>query len=113
MIPWPKASKTDLRLFEAVSRVFRNHPYLLEFLFDPREPRLRLLSEELLERSRDFSSGEDLLIRVALDLWSGGGEARIWELLEYLDDENLFNVTSALQFLRTKPNGWSGPVLRQ
>ena len=32
-----------------------------------------------------MSSGEDLLVRVALDLWSGSGDAKVWELVEILD----------------------------
>ena len=112
MIQWQKATKTDLRLLETVSRVFKKHPELVKFLFDPKEPKLRLAPEELLAVSINFSSGEDLLIRVALDLWSGGGNAKIWELIEFLDNENLLNVVSALQFLGTKSNGWDGPVIR-
>ncbi len=113
MIHWEKATKTDRRLFEAISRVLANHPHLLKFLFEPERARLRAPADLLREESKDFSSGEDLLIRVALDLWSGSGDAHIWELIEILDDENLNHVADALQFLRIKFNGWDGPVMRQ
>ena len=113
MIQWEKATKTDRRLFLAISQVFNKHPYLLEFLFDSHEPRLRLIPDELLGESAYLSAGEDLLVRVALDLWSGSGHAHVWELIEILDDGNLLNVVRALRFLRTKFDGWDGPVMRQ
>jgi hypothetical protein len=112
MVQWERATKTDRRVYRAVSLVLTKHPYLLKFLFDPVEPRLRLAPEELLRESAHMSSGEDLLVRVALDLWSGSGDAHVWELIEILDNENLLNVAQALRFLRTKFDGWDGPVTR-
>jgi len=113
MIQWENGSKTDLKVLRAVSIVCRHHPYLLKFLFEPDRPRLRALPEELLKEAVGLSSGEDLLLRVSLDLWSGCGEARVWELIELLDDRNLLQVVQALLFLRTKFDGWFGPVMRQ
>ena len=113
MFRWENATKTDARLLKCISQVFAKHPYLLKFLFEPDRPRLRLIAEDLLTESRDMSSGEDLLVRVALDLWSGSGEAHVWELIEILDDQNLLNVVGGIRFLRTKFDGWDGPVMRQ
>ena len=110
---WPNAPKVESKLFKAISLVFKHHPYLLDFLFDPQKPRIRMEPVELLAQSEAFSAGEDLLVRVALDLWSGGGNACIWELIEILDDRNLRSVTTSLRFLRTKFDGWHGPVCRQ
>lgn len=113
MFRWLQATKVDRRLFEAITIVFRKHLYLMAFFFDPEEPRLRRLPEELLEESECFSSGEDLLVRVALDLWSGSENANSWELIKILDEQNLANVVEALLEIGTKFNGWDGPVMRQ
>ncbi len=113
MIHWKDATKSNLRLLKAICIVFRKHPKLLSFLFDPHSPVLRAQPEALMKESRDFSSGEDLLVRVALDMWSGSGEAYVYELIEILDNTNLFNVLEGLQFLKAKSEGWEGPVYSQ
>jgi hypothetical protein len=43
-----------------------------------------------------LSSGEILLLRVAFDLWNGGGGAKVGELLATLDGRNLRAVALAL-----------------
>ena len=114
MIRWKTATKTDQRLLEIIGHMFCKHLYLLDFFFDPNEPRLRQLPEELLKESAVMSSGEDLLVRVALDLWSGSGDARVWELIEILDGENFVYVLRSLYELGPKlKDGWDGPVMRQ
>ena len=114
MIRWKKATKEERKLFEALSIIFRNDPLLLMCLVEPNRPRLSDSIEELLQFSENsFSAQQDLLFRVGMDLWSGGGDACVWELIEYLDDERLGNVLKALRFLGTKFNGWDGPCCRQ
>lgn len=114
MIFWKKATKTELKLLRAISIIFRKDTYLFLVFFDPDRPVLSDSIENLLKFSSEaFSAQQDLLFRVALDVWSGGGEACVWELIEYLDDERLKDVLEALRFLGTKFNGWEGPVCRQ
>ena len=114
MIFWKKATKAEVKLLRAISIIFRDDTYLFLVLFDAEEPVLSDTIEQLLEFSGEtFSAKQDILFRVAMDVWSGGGEARIWEVLEYLDDKRLGNVLEALRFLGTKFDGWDGPVCRQ
>lgn len=111
---WPKVGRVERKLFEAISHIFKSYPYLLDFLFDPDVAKIRALPEELISQSESLSSGEDLLVRVALDLWSGGGNACVWELIEILDEQNFNNVLEALSKLRPKHlGGFQGPVCRQ
>ena len=100
MESWQKATKSDRHMYQAIGLVFRNHPELLEFFFEAREPRVRFVSEEMLREAAGFSSGERILIRVALDMWSGSGNAKIWQMLETLDHNNFHNCLKALGFLR-------------
>lgn len=114
MIFWKKATKVEVKLLRAISIIFRDDTYLFLVLFDAEEPVLSDTIEQLLEFSAEtFSAKQDILFRVAMDVWSGSGEARIWEVLEYLDDKRLGNVLEALRFLGTKFDGWDGPVCRQ
>ena len=114
MIFWKKATKVEVKLLRARAIIFRDDTYLFLVLFDADEPVLSDTIEQLLEFSAEtFSAKQDILFRVAMDVWSGSGEARIWEVLEYLDDKRLGNVLEALRFLGTKFDGWDGPVCRQ
>ncbi|MGE3759869.1 MAG: hypothetical protein AB7H97_19035 [Pseudobdellovibrionaceae bacterium] len=99
---WQSATKADHRLWFVIKIIFRNHPELLDFLFEKDEPRIRLEPLELRKQALCFSSGEELLVRVALDVWSGSGNAKIWQLIETLDCDNLSNVLEALSFLNCR-----------
>jgi hypothetical protein len=113
MIYWKQATYDERRLLKAISLVLGKHPNLLLFVFEKERPRLRELPEILLEKSAAFSASEDLLVRVALDLWSGSGDAHVWEIIEYLDYDSLDNLIEGLRFCRTKFKDWDGPVCRQ
>jgi len=54
----------------------------------------------MLGRIAGLSDGEKVLIRIALDIWSGSGDAKVWELIETLDDYNFSNVLKGLAVLR-------------
>ena len=100
MQSWQNASSSELVFGQAVARVFRNHPNLLDFLFEPERPRLRCAPEDMLRQIRGLSSSEQILIRIALDIWSGSGNAKLWQIMETLDDGNFANVLDALAFAR-------------
>jgi hypothetical protein len=87
-------------MYQAISLVFHNHPELLEFFFEKDQPRIRFVAEDMRREAAGFSDGQQILIRVALDMWSGSGNAKIWQVLEGLDDANFSNCLRALGFLR-------------
>jgi hypothetical protein len=72
----------------------------LHGFFEEKRARMSLAPDEMIERTADFSSGEVVLIKVALDIWSGSGNARVWELLETLDKQTFMNVVSGLVFIK-------------
>jgi hypothetical protein len=96
---WKTASEEDVRLFRAVSVALDKHPKLIEFLFAPDRPGLSSEPEELLEYSRNFSSGEQVLVAIGLDIWSQSGNAVLWKIIHKLDVENFSNVMKSLQYL--------------
>lgn len=54
----------------------------------------------MLKQTAGLSSGEILLIKIALDIWSGSGHAYVWEIIEVLDKDNFFYVPEALIIVR-------------
>jgi hypothetical protein len=96
MDSWLNATHTERRLYCLISLIFSNHPKLLEFFFERHSPRSSLKPDEMLKAARCFSSGEQVLIRVALDLWSESGGAQVRQLLHVLDQDSCSNVLKAL-----------------
>jgi len=91
------------RLGLAMATLFAAHHDLLLFIFDPEEPRLSMTPDLMLQRIKGFSSGERLLIRLALDIWNDSGEVKITELLNTLDPTNFTNAIAALCQIGPKP----------
>lgn len=113
MLNWPQTGRHQRRMQETLNLIFRSHPNLLEFLFEREDARLRAQAEELLVGIGVFSSGEKILVRVALNLWNGSGHVSLWDIVERLDQENYRNVLIGLRHLRrTEPDG-SEMVWRQ
>lgn len=101
-ITWKTARVSERVLLQAMERLFRDHRELLAFVFDPLEPKLRRPPKVLLTQARAFSTGEALLIRVALDLWNQTGAVSLYEIIERLDYENFEAVTTTLRMLGPK-----------
>jgi hypothetical protein len=110
MLNWREPGRHQNRMMETLNIIFAQHGELLEFLFEKDCPRLRQEPEVLLERSWGYSSGQQILIRTALDLWSGGGDVKIWQVIEGLDDSTYENVLLGLLHLRRIDD--DGPEMR-
>ena len=113
MLNWQGAGRHERRMAECLNLIFQNHPQLLDFLFEKGRARLRREPERLLDGAREFSGGEQVLIRVALDLWNGTGKVRMWEILESLDEENYQHVLAGLRHLRPIEEDGAPMVWRQ
>lgn len=101
MEAWQNASSNDQFQFEAIRIVFAKYPELLKFLFDQNKPELRKPPAQIIKEARGFSSGQYVLIKVAIDIWNGSTcYAKINEILYTLDPDNFSNVILALTKLR-------------
>jgi hypothetical protein len=100
MLNWKNASSSDQHLFTAIARLFHNNPQLLEFLFHPSEPQLALPCKKIKQLTRSFSSADELLVRMGLDIWNGSGTINFNEIHEKLDEKNFTNVILTLGYLR-------------
>ena len=69
-------------------------------MFHHQELRLRDSPAALLKESRGYSRGERILIQIGLDFWSGSGGSRVHDIIEHLDDENIFAFIRAILLLR-------------
>ncbi len=69
----------------AISLLLSNDNKLLGLLFHENHEGLRAEPEEIIEFARGYSTGQQLLVRIALDIWSGGGKANLWDILTTLD----------------------------
>ena len=109
MLSWTKLGRAERRMMGSLNLIMHDHSKLLEFLFEPERPRLRQEPEILLSEASGFSRGEQILVRVALDLWCGAGSVQLWQMIERVDDETYFNTLSGLRHLSEIPD--DGPEI--
>lgn len=102
-IAWETATVSEQELCIAMTKLFATNDKLLTFVFDKDEPRLRAKPHQLVTEARSLSSGENVLVRLALDIWNDTGGVRITELLSRLDPTNFHNAIAALRYLGPKP----------
>ena len=100
MESWENASDSERKTYESISHVFSSCPHLLNNFFEKDKPKIRFRSEKMLAQACGLSSGEIVLVKVALDIWSGSGNAYVWELIETLDGQNFYSVLNALVLIR-------------
>jgi hypothetical protein len=102
-LQWSPRLISENILLQAMCQLFKKHPNLLKFTFDPHRPELRESPDELLQQARALSSGENVLVRIAMDLWNQSGDVRLWEVIERLDTGNFHAVIATLRLLGPKP----------
>jgi hypothetical protein len=91
MDTWKNASSGDRKRYALIAGALERHPDLLRLLFHRERAELVASPEALLQQTRAFSSGERVLIRAALDLWSDSGKLPLMDLCR-LDPQNFRNV---------------------
>jgi hypothetical protein len=116
MLDWQKPGRHERRMMETLNIIFVGHSKLLEFLFAREKAVLLQEPAFLMESAYGYSSGEQILIRVALDLWNSSGDVKLWHIIECLDDDTYENVLTGLRHLRRiDPDGpemrWRQPKM--
>lgn len=82
---WSGASCDEILLYQCISLLLGYDRRLIDFVFDRHRPKIRKRAGVLREDAHIFSDVEQILIRAALDFWSGGGHLALWEMLEGWD----------------------------
>lgn len=101
---WRNASEGDKILLNALSLLYSRNENLLHQILNPDMPRLIASSEEIKYHSGALSSGEQLLVRIGLDIWDGSGGINFCDIYQNLDDGNFQNTILTLLYLRSAPN---------
>lgn len=84
----------------AISVLLANDPRLLEFLFHPCRSRLARSAATLRRSAGAFSSGQQILVRIALDIWDDAGHVRLSDVVYRLDPVRFEAFLLALEVLR-------------
>ncbi len=100
MPTWDVVDLDTYNRLQIIVEMFQADDRLLEFVFNPVKAELRTCPQTLTEESRCLSSGEQILIRVALDIWSAEGSATVGELLTALDYPRFEDVIRAMKSAR-------------
>lgn len=85
---------------EAISLLLANDSYLLDYLLDNNRVGLVASEDDLIRMSGGYSSGQKLLIRMAMDIWSLSGDSQLSEILYRLDDVRFEAFLLAMHRLR-------------
>lgn len=98
---WVTSNMAEAHLYRAISIIFEHRSHLLNGFFDDGQPKLSAEPAVLLKHYRCLSSGEFVLMKVALDIWCSSGNAKIWEILDVLDIHNFSKVMAGLAAARS------------
>lgn len=100
MIQWPNASEGDLKRLEIIKGIFVQDPEFVDWLFLKDKPEMFADAETVLEKAGAFSSGQQILIRVALAVWFWHDCTNIVDICRRLDGKNFQAVMNAMVELR-------------
>ena len=90
---WEDASAGDLKTLESVIFMLgRYQNKILPMIFHKSIPRLVAPRDQIIASTRCFSSGEQILVELALDLWERVGITPIFSVFHVLDLSTLKRV---------------------
>ena len=97
---WHTVSLSESHRLQAIAILLDTNTRLMKFLFDLKNPRLRLPVDKLLAESKILSRGEQLLISAAIDIWCESGGFNFAAAINHLDDTNMSRLVRAICHLR-------------
>lgn len=83
----------------AISLLLANDPMLLDFILKPCRTALCAPPAWLKRKARCFSSGQQILVRTALDIWGDYGRVPLTDIIFRLDSVRLSSFLLAVEFL--------------
>ena len=89
---------------QAISLLLANNPSILRRMFGDRFEILFNQAQEVLEWGVNLPKPEQILLRLALDVWSGDGGATLGEVISELDHCHFEGLLLALECLRYSQN---------
>lgn len=101
MLQWEGATNYEQRQYLAIAQIFHKNFKLLEFFFSPTRPQLSRPPGQILKYSGVFSSGEQVLVKVALDIWDGSGSTKLMDIFSKLETSQSANILKILMNLQS------------
>jgi len=89
------------RRHRAISLLLGNDPAVLDFLFDRNRTCLNDASETIRKEASLLSPPEELLAKIALDIWDESGHAKLTETYRILPDYRYECFMLAMEYLGT------------
>jgi hypothetical protein len=107
-IPLPHSLELVHRL-SVIRIILKDDADLMRFIFSHKNAELRADPKIMInEAGEELSRSEQILIRIAMDIWNGSGEARLPDILEILTaNEILGFIHGILKFREIEPS-WIG-----
>jgi len=93
-------SPGDRKRVEIISKALGEFPDMVIWLFKKDCPEMIDGSEKILYEAGVFSSGQQILIRFACDVWFGESKCNVFDLTRRLDGKNFVNVMEAMAMWR-------------
>ena len=100
MLKWSNISNDDQKRLNAIIILLGNDERLVRFLFHPTKSKLSIAPEILKEKMRCFSSGEQTLLLIAMDIWGTYGGIHFDDLYTNLSPSSFKNCINALAYIK-------------
>lgn len=98
---WPSTvSEGDWKRLEIIKGIFVQDPEMVGWLFRSNKPEIFADPETVMKEAGAFSSGQKILIQVALAVWCWYECANIVDICRRLDGKNFQAVMNAMIELR-------------
>lgn len=97
-----KKTNENNEIYKIISLVLGHNVNLINLVLNKNKTRLRDQPEVILEKNLFLSSGEIVLLKVAIDLWSGTSFSSLYDLIYTLDRRNFENIMHAIRIMSNK-----------
>ena len=103
MLNWKSSSDGDLELLEVISILVQKNSWILTYSFQRDRSGLNQVSRSLREIAGSFSSGEQILIRLSLNIWDeDSGEVSFLGPIRIMGSQNYTFFLKVQSMLREK-----------
>lgn len=100
METWIDADPGCKMRYRICAKALEHHPSILEWLFLKSKPEMFASEPEVLRKAGAFSSGEQILVRVACTIWFNSEAANVFDICRRLDGSNFVAVMEAMVLFR-------------
>lgn len=78
--------------------ITRNNPQIFKFIFNEDSSSLNMPSNKILQLANNYSPREQIIIRMALDLWDESGKTSLVDAFFYGGEELVIDFLKAIRY---------------